>query len=195
MGFIRITSFVAVVAALLCSHLKAAEPAECRWTEDRITIDGVADEACWAKAQVIDNFQMYWKKEGERKPLRATKARLLWDREYIYFFAEMEDGDLFADVTKHNGKTWDNDVFELFFKPADDKPGYYEFQVNAANTRMEMFLPARGAGGYDRFKGATPIEMKSAVDLRGGTLNVRTDRDHGWTVEGRIRWRDLAPTG
>ena len=48
--------------------------------------------------------------------------------------------------------TWDNDVFELFFKPADDKPGYYEFQVNAAGTVMDMFLPRRGAGGYRRFK-------------------------------------------
>ena len=29
-------------------------------------------------------------------------------------------------------------VFELFFKPADDKGGYYEFQVNAAGTVLDM---------------------------------------------------------
>src|SRR4051812_17164758 len=115
MGWIRNTIFVAVVAALGCSQALAAEPAECRWTEERITIDGAGDEACWKSAQVIDNFQMCWKKEGERKPARATKARLLWDREYIYFYAEMDDADLFADVTQHNGRIWDNDVFELFF--------------------------------------------------------------------------------
>src|SRR6266699_3473381 len=152
MGWIRCTFLTAIVAALGCCLARAAEPAECRWTEERINIDGVADEPCWANAQSIDNFQMFWKKDGERKPIHSTKARLLWDREYIYFFAEMEDADLFADVTQHNGRIWDNDVFELFFKPADDKPGYFEFQVNAAGAILDMFLPRRGAGGYQRFK-------------------------------------------
>ena len=52
MSLIRITSFVAVVAALGCWCVKAAEPAECRWTEDRITIDGVADEAVGENAPI-----------------------------------------------------------------------------------------------------------------------------------------------
>ena len=78
-----------------------------------------------------------------RPPKTATKAKLLWDREYLYFLAEMDDTDLYADVQEHDGMTWDNDVFELFFKPADDKPGYYEFQVNAAGTVIDMFLPRR----------------------------------------------------
>src|SRR3954470_9901804 len=171
MGWIRTTIFVAVVAALGCCLLKAAEP-ECRWTEERITIDGVADEPCWGKAQVIDNFQMFWKKDGERKPMRGTKARLLWDREYIYFFAEMEDGDLFADVTQHNGRTWDNDVFELFFKPADDKGVYFEFEVNAANATLDQFFEKRESKGFGKLNEKYPFEVKSAVKLRG-TLNKR----------------------
>ena len=36
--------------------------------------------------------------------------------------------------------------------------------------------------------------METAVALRG-TLNHWQDVDEGWTVEGRIPWRDLAPTG
>src|SRR5258705_12194612 len=132
---------------------------ECRWTEEQIRIDGVADEAAWGKAQVIENFQMAWKKEGERKPVRATKARLLWDREYLYFFAEMEDGDLFADVTQHNGRIWDNDVFELFFKPADDRPGYFEFEVNAANATLEQFFVQREATGVGQLNETDPFAL------------------------------------
>ena len=85
-----------------------------------------------------------------RKARSATKARLLWDSDYLYFCAEMEDVDLYADVKEHNGMCWTNDVFELFFKPHEDKLGYYEFQVNAANTQLEMFLPSRGAGAAHR---------------------------------------------
>ena len=52
----------------------------------------------------------------------ATTAKLLWDREYLYFFADMEDADLFADITEHDGNLWNNDVFELFFRPAATSP-------------------------------------------------------------------------
>jgi hypothetical protein len=121
---------------------------ECRWARGPITIDGKADEEAWKHAQVIDNFYLPWLGPKARAAKTATKARLLWDREYLYFFADMEDTDLYADVKEHNGMTWENDVFELFFKPAEDKPGYYEFQVNAAGTVFDMFIPRRGSGGY-----------------------------------------------
>jgi len=49
--------------------------------------------------------------------------------------------ELFADIKEHDGNTWHNDVFELFFKPAEGKNGYYEFQVNAANTVITGPLP------------------------------------------------------
>jgi len=153
---------------------------ECRFTEERIKIDGRADEEAWKLAQPVADFRMPWLREGSDKPPTATRARLLWDREHLYFYAEMEDSDLYADVKEHDGQTWDNDVIELFLKPADDKPGYYEFQVSA--------------GGYNRFKADGDFEFESAVKL-DGTLNRWSDRDTGWTAEGRLAWKDFARTG
>ncbi len=171
-----------------------SEAFECRWADTPITLDGKADEAAWKHAQVIDTFYLPWLGAKARPARTATKARLLWDREYLYFFADMEDADLYADVKEHDGQTWDNDVFELFFKPAADKPGYYEFQVNAAGTVMDMFLPRRGAGGYARFKRDGEFHLDAKVRLRG-TLNRWQDKDQGWSVEGRIPWRDFLRTG
>src|SRR5262249_1752060 len=111
---------------------------ECRWAAGRIKIDGKADEGAWTNAQVIDDFQVFWQ---NRKPRTATKARLIWDDKFLYFTADMEDSDLYADVTERNGMTWLNDVFELFFKPSSEKLPYYEFQVNAANTPLELYFP------------------------------------------------------
>jgi len=167
---------------------------QCRWADTPITIDGKADEDAWKHAQVIDNFYLPWLGKNARAAKTATKARLLWDREYIYFFAEMEDTDLYADVTEHDGQLWDNDVFELFFKPAEDKPGYYEFQVNAAGAVLDMFLPRRGAGGYRRFKSDGDFHVEAKVKL-DGTLNHWQDKDKGWSVEGRIPWKDFLRTG
>jgi len=167
---------------------------ECRWADGPIEIDGRSDETAWHAAQPLSHFRLAWLKEKQRPPRTSTEARLLWDEDYLYFFAEMEDGDLYADVTQHDGQTWDNDVFELFFKPLNDDPGYYEFQVNAAGTRMDLFLPRRGSGGYRRFKSTHPFQM-DAVVVHRGTLNDYRDRDVGWTVEGRIPWEDFAPCG
>jgi hypothetical protein len=165
--------------------------AQCRWASGPIRIDGKADDAAWGKAQVLSHFAVYWQK---RRAKSATGARLLWDERNLYFIAEMEDTDLYADVKEHNGMTWTNDVFELFFKPAMDRRPYYEFQVNAANTQLELFFPSRGSGGYQRFAPRGRLGMKSAVMLQG-TLNHWQDTDIGWTVEGSIPWTAFQDTG
>ncbi|HVX12099.1 MAG TPA: PQQ-dependent sugar dehydrogenase [Pirellulales bacterium] len=190
--------------ALCCSALLRAPargdeegaPAaiECRWADEPIVLDGKAEEAAWAKAQVVDGFGLPWLGKDARPAKTATRARLLWDRDHLYFFADMIDSDLYADVTDADGLTWENDVFELFFKPADDKPGYYEFQINAAGTVMDMFLPRRGSGGYRRFKEDGTFHLTAKVVL-DGTLNRWQDQDGGWSVEGRLPWTDFLRTG
>ena len=124
----------------------------------------------------------------------SHRARLLWNREHLYLFAELDDDDLFADITEHDGKTWLNDVFEFFFRPAEDRPGYYEFQVNAAGTKMDMFLPRQNAGGYDKFVRDGDFHLEAKV-VRRGSLNQHDDTDLGWSVEVRIPWHDFLRTG
>lgn len=165
--------------------------AECRWANEPIRIDARLDEPAWEKAQELTGFSVHW----DKKPTTTvTSARLLWDEKYFYFAADMEDYDLYADITERNGMTWLNDVFEIFLKPSASKSPYYEFQVNAANTPLELFLPSRGAGGYMRFAKQTKIGLESAVRLRG-TLNKVEDKDGGWIVEGRIPWSGFKATG
>jgi len=101
---------------------------------------------------------------------------------------------VFANVTEQDGSIWLNDVFELFIKPDASKTGYYEFEVNAANAKLDMFLASRGAGGYQRFGKEVNFHMETAVVVNG-TINKWQDKDKGWVVEGRIPWSDFAPTG
>lgn len=158
----------------------------CAFTESAVVIDGRIDEAAWKQATLIDRFSLPWL-ENNPAPRQATRARLLWDRQFLYFAAEMDDERIFTRPTAHNGRVWENDTFELFLKPAQDKPGYYEFEVNADNVTLELFIPDRDKGGYDQYKDKTRFKFETAVAKR-------TD-GKGWSVEGRIRWSDLAPTG
>ena len=176
----------------------AAPPAvglvECRWADSPITLDGRADEPAWKNAPVIDHFGQAWL--GDKAgPIRGkTRAKILWDRDYFYFHAEMDDRDLFADVTEHDGAIWENDTFELFFRPGPDKPGYYEFEVNAANAVFDAFFPKRDIPDIINHikKGEFRVETKVILN---GTLNKRDDVDKGWSVEGRIPWADFLRTG
>src|SRR5262249_28107223 len=84
------------------TEVKKGEPAvvrsaECRWATGPIQIDGKLDEAAWKNAQLIKDFAVYW----QGRPAKTqTQARLLWDDRFLYFGAEMEDSDLYADVTE-----------------------------------------------------------------------------------------------
>src|SRR3954467_36275 len=73
--------------------LKKAPPSafECRWADTPITLDGVADEPAWKNAQTIDAFHLPWLGDKARMGRTKTTAKLLWDREYLYFHCEMED--------------------------------------------------------------------------------------------------------
>ena len=177
--------------SVLASDPEKPAPAKCHRAKGSIQIDGKLDEPAWKNAETLDGFTAHWL---DQKARTATKARLLWDERFLYFSAEMEDQDLYADITEQDGMAWLNDVFELFFKPADERPGYYEFQVNAANTKLDMYLPSRGAGGYQRFARSQDFQMDTAV-VRAGTLNQWQDKDQGWQVEGRIPWTDFKATG
>ncbi len=169
---------------------------ECRFTEKPPTIDGDLDDDAWKNAATIDNFAMPWlgigPSGGFPKPEKATRAKILWDRENLYVSADLDDADLYADIAEHDGQIWDNDVFEVFLKPAVDKPSYYEFQVNAKNAQFDCFIPRRGHVG--RFRKLHDFAIESSVKLRG-TLDTWTDTDKGWSVEMRIPWTDFMHSG
>ncbi len=166
-------------------------PTECRWTDGPITLDGWADEPGWRSAAVVDRFGAPWLGKAAAT---ATRARLLWDREYLYFSAEMQDQDLMTEKAGHDGRLWEGDVFEIFLKPASDRPGYYEFHANPDGDVLDMLIPSRGTGGYDRYRADGDFHVEAKV-LLDGTLNRPGDRDRRWLVEGRIPWTDFLRTG
>jgi hypothetical protein len=169
---------------------EATRSAVCRWAKTAPKIDGKLDDPAWADAVVIDRFPAFWKGQDSGQ---GTRARLLWDKDALYFSATMTDAELKSVGTKRNDHLWEGDVFELFFKPEADKPAYYEFQANPRSVIFEMAWPRRG---YDfETLAAKPPMGTMAVAVVEGTLDKPGDRDRGWTVEGKVPWRAFALTG
>lgn len=166
---------------------------ECRWTETSPVIDGRADEPVWQSATVVNNFRQSWR-EGAPAPRQLTRVRLLWDREALYFFADMDDDEVTATVNEHDGKLWQNDVFEIFLRPSEQHAGYYEFEVNPFGAVVDAFFPAADSSRDPEQLKRGVFHLEAKVQVRG-LLNVVGDPDVGWSVEGRIPWTDLSATG
>lgn len=171
----------------------AREAQECRWVDEPLTLDGKADEAAWKTAKDISNFGRPWLGR-DAAAVATTHARLLWGREFLHFFADLDDTDLNSSEQLPDGMEATEDLFELYLKPAADKPGYFVLRVNAAGKTHGVFLPARVEAGKNPFKSDNLVEFETVVQRRG-TLNQKGDRDTGWSVEGRVRWRELLRAG
>src|ERR1700743_2087279 len=74
---------------------------DCHRASAKISIDGKLDDAAWQKAEWTDSFLDI---EGPDKPTPQykTRAKLLWDDDYLYIAAEMEEPDVKATLTRHD---------------------------------------------------------------------------------------------
>ncbi len=168
---------------------------ECRWTDLPIKIDGKGDEAAWKHAQVIDNFYLPWLGKKARPAKTTTKAKLLWDREYLYFFADMEDADLYADVKEHDGMTLGQRRLRAVLQAGRRQAGLLRVPGQRRPAPCSTCsCRAAAPAAIDRFKNDGDFHIEAKVKLRG-TLNKWTDKDEGWSVEGRIPWTDFLRTG
>jgi hypothetical protein len=166
--------------------------AVCRWAVEPPVLDGKLDDKCWKEAAVIDRFASYW--TNPKTPRMGTFAYLVWDDDALYYAGSMTDAELRSFGTKRNDHLWNGDVFELFLKPSENRPEYYEFQANPRGAVFEAPFPKRGHDFDGDLAKAPILGSKAAVALKG-TLDRPGDRDEGWSVEGRIPWSAFAPTG
>ena len=117
--------------------------AVCRRVEAPPVIDGELDDPAWRQAErdAIVHFPAFWSGTDNGD---GTRARLVWDDDALYFATTMTDSEVRSYGRKRNDTLWLGDVFELFFKPSNDSPRYYEFQVNPCSVILELPFPQRG---------------------------------------------------
>ena len=111
----------------------------CQRAIEKIEIDGLDNEESWQAINWSDDFIDI---EGATKPLPElkTKMKMLWDGDYFYFFAKMEEPHIWAKLTDRDAVIYQDDDFEIFIDPDGDAHNYYEFEINAFNTIWDLFM-------------------------------------------------------
>jgi len=159
---------------------------ECHRATSPLKIDGHLDDASWSNAPWSDTFVDILG-EDHPKPRFRTRMKMLWDDEFLYIAAELEEPHVWATLTAHDSVIFHDNDFEVFLNPTGDTLNYFEFEINALNTGWDLFLnkPYKKGGKADN-----SWEMpgyKSAVAIEG-TLNDARDQDKGWSVELALPW-------
>ena len=162
----------------------------CQHTDTPIKMDGNLDDAAWTNAAWTSDFVDI---QGSSKatPRFPTRAKLLWDDEYLYVAAELSEPHVWATLTNHDSVIFQDPDFEVFIDPLGETQPYYEFEMNALNTTWDLRLnkPYQDKGQPDD---AWEIPgIKTAVHING-TLNQPADTDQSWTAEIAFPWKVLA---
>ena len=170
----------------------APKHAICYRTSSPLTIDGKLDEPAWRAAPSSDPFVDI---DGLRQPALVTHLRMLWDDEFLYVGATMEEPHVWSTLTERDAVIFQDNDFELFIDPDGDTHAYYELEVNALGTVWDLMLLQPYRDGGPAIHGWDIAGLRSAIDVRG-TINDPRDRDRGWTVEIAMPWqilREAAP--
>jgi hypothetical protein len=160
-----------------------------------VHVDGQLDESAWNVSAWTDSFVDI---EGDRRPRPRfnTRAKMLWDDNWLYIGAEMEEPDVWGTLSERDAVIFRDNDFEVFIDPDGDTHAYYELEVNALETPWDLLLikpyrdggPALNAWNIDGLQGRVGVK---------GTLNQPGDRDGGWTLELALPWtvlKEAAPS-
>jgi hypothetical protein len=162
----------------------------CHRAAGPVTIDGRLDKRVWKDVPWTAEFVDI---EGDTRPRPRfrTRVKMLWDDQYFYIGAELEEPHVWATLTRHDAVIFQDNDFEVFIDPNGDNHEYYEFEINALNTGWDLLLPRPYKDGGHAVNNWEIPGLKTAVHI-DGTLNDPRDTDRGWSVELAFPWKALA---
>ena len=161
----------------------------CYRVDGKIKVDGKLNEADWQEAQSTSSF-VDISGEGFAKPCYDTSAKMLWDDNYLYVGAVLQEDDIKAKLSQRDTIIYYDNDFEVFLDPDGDGQNYFEIETNAKGVIFDLMLdkPYRSGGNFMIQWDCLGLQL--AIH-REGTLNKSKDKDKQWSVEMAIPHKAL----
>ena len=150
----------------------------------KIKVDGKLKETDWKRAAESDLFADI-SGPGFPAPTKDTRVKMLWDDEYLYIGATLEEDNIVGNLKQRDTIIWKQNDFEIFIDPDGDGINYFEIETNVRGTLLDLIMdkPYRSGGNF-----YSPWDcpgLKLAVYCKG-TVGKSSDKDQYWTVEAAI---------
>lgn len=161
----------------------------CHKTSKELILDGNLQKEFWEDAPWSEEFVDI---EGDirPKPNKSTRFKMLWDDEYLYFGAKLEEDEIWATLTERDSVIFHDNDFEIFIDPDGDTHNYYEFEINALNTIWDLFLPQPYRDNGKPVNSWDIRDIKTAIHIQG-ELNNPEAHNLYWSVEVAMPWKVL----
>lgn len=181
MGLLLLFGSYLDAQTVLSSSLHSEKKYTARMAKRPIKVDGKLNEHDWKQAVLISDFEDI---EGadKPKPTFSTTVKMMWDSQYLYIGAVLEEPHLWGTLKKYDDIIYRDHDFEVFIDPMGDGEQYFEIEINVLGTIMDLFMnkPYKKGGTFDMGWNTTGIQSKVVAH---GTINDNTDIDSGWTLE------------
>jgi hypothetical protein len=150
-------------------------------TDQPLKIDGKLNEGAWKNVRWTTDFVNITGNTMESAG-QQTRAKLLWNKKYLYVGIQVKEKNIWATMTKHDAPLYMENACEVFIDPDGDTQHYLEFGVNALSTTYDLLLPRpyRDGGNAISEYNIHGLKVKVSVD---GTVNNPSDKDRKWTAE------------
>jgi len=176
----------AVTLSAQTSPTTAARPRyQVKRATSRIQVDGKLDDKAW---QAADTIELIFPWDSQTGAKQKTTVRLLWDDQNLYIGYDCEDADITAQFTERDDPTYRDDAVEAFLNPRPSQTDvYFGLEMNARAVLYDYVSIKSAQYVLKRFN-LQGVQLATSID---GTLNVRGDKDKGWTLEVAIPWANF----
>lgn len=151
-------------------------------------LDGRLDDPVWQQAPFTSAYVDH--ATGRAAPVR-TRAKLVYDDEYLYLGVATEDADIYAWYSSNQAPLFRrDDLIEIFIDPVGQGRNYLELGASAAGFYYSLRIPQAVDGRVQ--PQPLPLQDIALATHFNGTLNDASDRDKSWSIEVKIPLADIA---
>lgn len=115
-----------------------------RKATDKITIDGILDEATWQQAEPAKDFYLAYPVDNDF-PTSKTEVKMSFDDNFMYFGIICYDPTPGKYIVESLKRDWDwrsTENISIYFDPFDDKTNGFNFSLSPYNAQREGLISA-----------------------------------------------------
>ncbi|BFZ07100.1 hypothetical protein BsWGS_10139 [Bradybaena similaris] len=155
---------------------------------ETVDLDGRLEEKAWTSVAWSEAF-VDIQGRGIDKPRLETKVKLRYDDNFLFVGVLLEEPDVWANVTLHDGTVYQDNSFQLLVDTRQSNVNYKEITVNARGTVSDLMMTKSYVDGGEPLT-FWESEVMSEVFVKG-TLNNPKRKDEYWTIEVAIPFTSL----
>ncbi len=178
--------FLSLISLTSFLYSQSPKNYDCFRAKSTIIIDGDVYKDVW-KTIPWSDFFVDIEGKASSMPYYESRMKMLWDDNYLYIAAELEEKDIWGYLENHDEIIYRDNDFEVFIDPTGDGLNYFEIEINTLETVLDIYLnkPYNKGGRADLTWNAEGL--LKAVKIYG-SANDTTSSDVKWTVELAIPW-------